>query len=95
MMAVSVITCAGRDDIAARALDLVIDGLRAGIRARGSAHLALTGGSSAAALFVLPAGSICCVLASVIIVRIEFETWRTSVFGSVTTVVISVAGWSS
>lgn len=53
MMAVSVITCAERDDIAARALDLVIDGLRAGIRARGSAHLALTGGSSAAALFVL------------------------------------------
>ena len=44
--------------------------------------------------FEVPAGSICCVFASVIIVRIEFDTWRTSVLGSVTTVVISVAGWS-
>jgi 6-phosphogluconolactonase len=53
MMTVSIITCAERGDIAVRALDFVIDGLRAGIRARGQAHLALTGGSSAAALFAL------------------------------------------
>ena len=42
----------------------------------------------------LPAGSICCVLGSVIIDRIELETCRTSVFGRLTTVVIRVAGWS-
>jgi 6-phosphogluconolactonase len=53
MMVVSVIVCAERADIALRALDLLIDGLRAGIRTRGEAHLALTGGSSAAALFAL------------------------------------------
>jgi 6-phosphogluconolactonase len=43
--------CPDRDTIAARALDLVVDGLLAGCRQRGAAHLALTGGSSAAALF--------------------------------------------
>jgi 6-phosphogluconolactonase len=52
-MTVSVITCAEPADIAVRALDLVLDGLRAGIHRRGQAHLALTGGSSAAALFAL------------------------------------------
>ena len=53
MMGVSIIVCAERADIAVRALDLMIDGLRAGVRTRGEAHLALTGGSSAAALFAL------------------------------------------
>ena len=43
--------------------------------------------------FETPAGSICCVFASVITVRIEFDTWRTSVLAA-TTVVISVVGWS-
>jgi 6-phosphogluconolactonase len=41
------------EGIAERALDLVVEGLRTGIRLRGQAHLALTGGSSAAALFRL------------------------------------------
>jgi 6-phosphogluconolactonase len=49
----AVIRCAQRADIAVRALDLLIDGLRAAIGLRGEAHLALTGGSSAAALFAL------------------------------------------
>ena len=52
-MATSVLTCTGREGIAARALDLVVDGLRAGVARRSEAHLALTGGSSAAALFEL------------------------------------------
>jgi 6-phosphogluconolactonase len=47
----AVIVSPDRDGIAARALDLLIEGLRAGTRDRGAAHLALTGGSSAAALF--------------------------------------------
>jgi 6-phosphogluconolactonase len=46
-----VMVCPDRESIAARALDLVIDGLRLADRQRGEAHLALTGGSSAAALF--------------------------------------------
>lgn len=53
MMRTSVIVCEDIGGIAWRALDLVVDGLRAGIRIRGEAHLALTGGSSAAALFGL------------------------------------------
>ena len=52
-MTTSVIRCAGRADIAVRALDLAIDGLRAAVRLRGEAHMALTGGSSATALFEL------------------------------------------
>lgn len=47
----AVIICPDRETIAARALDLVVDGLLAASRQRGAAHLALTGGSSAAALF--------------------------------------------
>jgi len=50
-MRTSVIVCADRSLIAVRALDLLVDGLRMAIRLRGQAHLALTGGSSAAALF--------------------------------------------
>ncbi len=50
-----------------------------------------SGNDSAGMPGEFPAGSICCVLASVIIVRIEFDTCRTSVFGRVTTVMISVA----
>lgn len=53
MMRTSVIVCPDREGIALRALDLLIDGLRAGIGRRGEAHLALTGGSSAGALFGL------------------------------------------
>jgi 6-phosphogluconolactonase len=53
MTTAAIIRCGHREDIAVRALDLVIDGLRAGLRRRGEAHLALTGGSSAAALFGL------------------------------------------
>jgi 6-phosphogluconolactonase len=53
MTTAAIIRCAARSDIAVRALDLLIDGLRAGIRVRGEAHVALTGGSSAAALFAL------------------------------------------
>jgi 6-phosphogluconolactonase len=49
----AVIVCPDKDGIASRALDLVVDGLRAGIARSGAAHLALTGGSSAAALFEL------------------------------------------
>jgi 6-phosphogluconolactonase len=49
----SVVVCADADAIAVRALDLVVDGLRTGVAHRGQAHLALTGGSSAAALFAL------------------------------------------
>lgn len=46
-----VIVCADADGIAARALDLCVDRLGAAIRQVGEGHLALTGGSSAAALF--------------------------------------------
>ena len=46
-----VIVCPDAATIAARALDLVVDALLAACRQRGVAHLALTGGSSAAALF--------------------------------------------
>jgi 6-phosphogluconolactonase len=46
-----VIVCRDRDAIAARAMDLLIDALRPAILRRGEAHLCLTGGSSAAALF--------------------------------------------
>jgi 6-phosphogluconolactonase len=53
VIATSVIVCADKGGIAARALDLVVDGLRAGVARRGEAHLALTGGSSATALFAL------------------------------------------
>ena len=51
MMGTAVMLCPDREGIAARALDLLVDGLRAGIHRHGSAHLALTGGSSASALF--------------------------------------------
>jgi 6-phosphogluconolactonase len=47
----AVLVCPDGAVIAARALDLVVDGLRAAIRERGEGHLALTGGSSATALF--------------------------------------------
>ena len=53
MVTTSVVTCASTEAIAERALDLVIEGLRTGAARRGSAHLALTGGSSASALFGL------------------------------------------
>ena len=52
-MTTSLIVNPSKAGIAIRALDLLIDGLRAGVRDRGTAHLALTGGSSAAALFGL------------------------------------------
>jgi 6-phosphogluconolactonase len=52
----SVVVCADAGAIALRALDLVIEGLRTGVARRGVAHLALTGGSSAAALFALLRG---------------------------------------
>lgn len=51
MRRTSVVVCADGDIIAERALDLVVEGLRSGVARHGSAHLALTGGSSAAALF--------------------------------------------
>ncbi len=53
MMRTAVIVNPTLAGIADRALDLLIEGLRAGVRDRGAAHLALTGGSSAAALFAL------------------------------------------
>jgi 6-phosphogluconolactonase len=53
MMRTSVVVCESRAGIASRALDLVVDGLRTAIGLRGEAHLALTGGSSAEALFSL------------------------------------------
>lgn len=49
----SVVVCTDKEAIARRALDLVVEGLRTGSARRGAAHLALTGGSSAAALFGL------------------------------------------
>lgn len=48
-----VLVCPDRETIAARAMDLVIGALRPAIASRGEAHLCLTGGSSAAALFEL------------------------------------------
>lgn len=53
MRQTSVVICADTDAIARRALDLVVEGLCRGVERRGAAHLALTGGSSAAALFAL------------------------------------------
>ncbi|HSM33134.1 MAG TPA: 6-phosphogluconolactonase [Anaerolineae bacterium] len=53
MMQTAVLLCPDREVLAARALDLLVDGLRAGIKRHGVAHLALTGGSSASALFEL------------------------------------------
>jgi 6-phosphogluconolactonase len=53
MRRTSVVVCPSAEDIAQRALDLVVEGLQTGIARRGEAHLALTGGSSAAALFEL------------------------------------------
>ncbi len=53
MRCTSVVVCTDGDVIAERALDLVVEGLRTGVSRRGAAHLALTGGSSAAALFAL------------------------------------------
>lgn len=53
MRRTSVVVCHDKEGIASRALDLVIEGLKTGIARRGAAHLALTGGSSAAALFEL------------------------------------------
>lgn len=47
------VVCPDVAAIASRALDLVVDGLRAGITVHDQAHLALTGGSSASALFSL------------------------------------------
>jgi len=47
----TVIVCADRQVIAARAVDLLVDALRMAIARRGEAHLALTGGSSATALY--------------------------------------------
>ncbi len=49
----SVVVCAEPGAIATRALDLVVEGLCTGVARRGEAHLALTGGSSASALFAL------------------------------------------
>lgn len=53
MQGTSIVICPHKDGIASRALDLVVEGLRSGVARRGAAHLALTGGSSAAALFAL------------------------------------------
>ena len=53
----TLIVCPDREVIAARALDLLVDGLRTAIARRGEAHLALTGGSSATALFEVLCGS--------------------------------------
>lgn len=49
----TVIVCSDGRAIAARSLDLLVDGLRTAILQRGEAHLALTGGSSIAPLFDL------------------------------------------
>jgi 6-phosphogluconolactonase len=50
-MRTAVLVCDDADVIAARALDLLVTQLGWAIGVRGEAHLALTGGSSAAALF--------------------------------------------
>lgn len=51
MMTTAVLQCQTAEAIASRALDLLVDGLRAGVHIRGQAHLALTGGSTAGDLF--------------------------------------------
>lgn len=53
----TVIVCPDRRVIAERAVDLLTDGLRTGLARRREAHLALTGGSSATALFGVLCGS--------------------------------------
>lgn len=53
MMGTSIIVCQDIEHIAARALDLLVSELGRAIDRRSEAHLALTGGSSAAALFGL------------------------------------------
>jgi 6-phosphogluconolactonase len=53
MMKTAIICCGDRADIAMRARDLLISQLSIAIARRGQAHLALTGGSSASALFAL------------------------------------------
>jgi 6-phosphogluconolactonase len=53
MMDTAMMVCMSASGIARRALDLLVDGLRMGLTQRGEAHLALTGGSSASALFGL------------------------------------------
>ena len=53
MRRTSVVVCPDKGGIARRALDLVVEGLQTGVARRAEAHLALTGGSSAAALFEL------------------------------------------
>lgn len=53
MSEATIVVCEDKGDIASRALDLLAEGLRAGVAQRGQAHLALTGGSSASALFEL------------------------------------------
>jgi 6-phosphogluconolactonase len=49
----AVLVCPDAPAIAARALDLLVDGLRMAIRDRGLGQVALTGGSSASALYRL------------------------------------------
>jgi 6-phosphogluconolactonase len=51
MMSTSIVVCQDGQRIALRALDLMISQLALAIRMRGTAHVALTGGSSASALF--------------------------------------------
>jgi 6-phosphogluconolactonase len=51
MMGTSVLVCPDAGCIALRAMDLLVSQLGAALTRRGEAHLALTGGSSAAALF--------------------------------------------
>jgi 6-phosphogluconolactonase len=52
-MSTAVIVCGDAEQIAQRALDLLVSQLGLAIRMRGAAHVALTGGSSASALFGL------------------------------------------
>jgi 6-phosphogluconolactonase len=49
----TIAVCDDSTAIASRALDLLVEGLASGMDERGVAHLALTGGSSASALFAL------------------------------------------
>lgn len=51
MMTTSILVCPDPGCIAERALDLLVTQLDGAVRRRGEGHLALTGGSSAAALF--------------------------------------------
>lgn len=53
MSEATIIVCDDKRDIASHALDLLVAGLQGGLARRGEAHLALTGGSSASALFEL------------------------------------------